>query len=73
MGVVVYPSTTLVPGSFYPGEVTSSTTLDKTTDVSVIAYVTLQTSFKSSCAAGQPMQGNMRQLARDRWNYMYPS
>jgi hypothetical protein len=41
--------------------------------ISVNAYTQLNSSFASSCTAGAPIQGNMRQLALDRWNYMYPS
>lgn len=37
------------------------------------AFTSLNSSFTSSCVAGQPIQGNMRQLALGRWNYMYPS
>jgi lysophospholipase L1-like esterase len=37
------------------------------------SYVDLNSDMTSSARAGAPYQGNMRQLAIDRWNYMYPS
>jgi hypothetical protein len=37
------------------------------------SYVALKSSASSTIVAGVPIQGNMRQLALDRWNYMYPS
>lgn len=49
------------------------TTLIKLTVVSLSSRVQLTTSFSSTIVAGQPIQGDMRQLAFDRWNYMYPS
>ena len=41
------------------------------TIVSRVTYTT--TAFSSTCVVGAPYQGAMRQLAADRWNYMYPS
>lgn len=37
------------------------------------AYGGLNSDLTISARAGAPYQGNMRQLAFDRWNYMYPS
>lgn len=53
--------------------VSTTEMLTKLTVISLTSRSSLNTSFASSITAGQPMQGNMRQLAPDRWNYMYPS
>lgn len=50
-----------------------ATVMTQVVTVKVNALVQYSTSFTSSCSAGVPFQGNMRQLALDRWNYMYPS
>jgi hypothetical protein len=49
------------------------TTLVKTVVISQTALVTLNSSITMGTGAGTPIQGGMRQLASDRWNYMYPS
>jgi len=48
-------------------------TLTKLTAVVLVSRVQFTTSFASTIAVGKPIQGNMRQLALARWNYMYPS
>jgi hypothetical protein len=48
-------------------------TLNVLLTVAVNANVTLTSSITSSVNAGQPVQGNMSQLALARWNYMSPS
>lgn len=48
-------------------------TLIKLTVMSLTSRVSMTSSFTSACTVGAPYQGNMRQLAMDRWNYMYPS
>lgn len=51
-----------------------SAQLVKTTATGVNSDTSLTSSaLITSCVAGQPYQGDMRQLATDRWNYMYPS
>lgn len=50
-----------------------SPTMTKVTVIAIGSLVRENSSFTSSVAAGKPYQGNMRQLALDRWNYMYPS
>lgn len=62
--------------SDYAGQVESvslTEILVKTTNVTIASLTSLTTSFSSTLVAGQPIQGNMRQLALARWNYMYPS
>lgn len=51
----------------------SGNLLNKFTAISFVSRVTLNSSFSSTVAVGKPIQGNMRQLALARWNYMYPS
>jgi hypothetical protein len=41
--------------------------------ISQTALVTLNSSITMGVGAGKPSQLGMRQLASDRWNYMYPS
>lgn len=50
-----------------------TTQLTKTTEIAVNSYTTLNSSFTSSFNVGAVIQGDMRQLAMGRWNYMYPS
>jgi hypothetical protein len=45
----------------------------KTTEIACSASEELDVPATISCAVGAPYQGVMRQLATDRWNYMYPS
>ena len=45
----------------------------KITSITITSRASLNSSFSSTVTAGTPIQGNMRQLAFDRWNYMYPS
>jgi hypothetical protein len=47
--------------------------LNKTTQISCAVSQSLVVQATISCAVGAPYQGVMRQLAYDRWNYMYPS
>jgi hypothetical protein len=47
--------------------------MDKTLEIEVNAMVLHQATVTIECAAGVPYQGNMRQLATDRWQFMYPS
>ena len=73
-----YPSTTTYPGlSVFPGASTTTPGNEGVFTVylviAVSAYTTLNSSFTSSFAVGASYQGTMRQLASDRWNYMYPS
>lgn len=49
------------------------TTQSKLTASSVVSRVQYNSSFASTCVVSLPIQGNIRQLAFDRWNYMYPS
>lgn len=49
------------------------TLMSKVTVMTFVARVQFTSSFSSTFAVGQPIQGNMRQLALARWNYMYPS
>lgn len=48
-------------------------TLVKILTVAVNSLVTLNSSVTIGVESGAPIQGGMRQLALDRWNYMYPS
>ena len=64
---------TIPLSSLAPMMLTFSTQYNKTTSVSIASRVQYNSSFASTIVAGQPIQGNMRQLASDRWNYMYPS
>jgi hypothetical protein len=48
-------------------------TLTKLTIMSLASRVQYTASFSSTIVVGKPIQGNMRQLADARWNYMYPS
>lgn len=50
-----------------------TTTMTKLTVMSIVSRVQYNSSFASTIAVGKPIQGNMRQLALARWNYMYPS
>lgn len=43
------------------------------TAMSLVSRVQYNTSWNSTCIVGAPIQGDMRELALDRWNYMYPS
>lgn len=47
--------------------------MDKTTEIACAVAEELDVQATISCAVGAPYQGVMRQLAFDRWNYMYPS
>jgi hypothetical protein len=47
--------------------------MDKTIEIEVNAMVEMSATVTIECAAGAPYQGNMRQLATDRWQFMYPS
>lgn len=49
------------------------TLMTKLTTMTIVARVQYTTSFASTVKVGTPIQGNMRQLALARWNYMYPS
>lgn len=48
-------------------------TLTKIITISQTSLVTVESSLTIGCEAGSHVQGGMRQLASDRWNYMYPS
>lgn len=50
-----------------------ATQMDKTTAATVVSRVQFTSSFSSTIVVGKPIQGNMKQLALARWNYMYPS
>jgi len=50
-----------------------ATLMTKVTVATLVARVQYTTSFSSTITVGKPIQGNMRQLALARWNYMYPS
>jgi hypothetical protein len=50
-----------------------ATQMSTDTAMSLSSRVTFNTSWASTCVVGAPIQGSMRQLALDRWNYMYPS
>lgn len=45
----------------------------KSTQFTLTAHTGLTSSLASTVSVGKPIQGNMRQLALARWNYMYPS
>lgn len=47
--------------------------MDKTIQVSCDVSESVDAQATISCTVGAPYQGVMRQLATDRWNYMYPS
>lgn len=47
--------------------------LVKTTQFTLTAHTSLTSSIAFACSVGKPIQGDMRQLALARWNYMYPS
>lgn len=51
----------------------STPAFSKLTAMTLIARVQYTSSFTSTVRVGTPIQGNMRQLALARWNYMYPS
>lgn len=51
----------------------AETRLSKSLMVSVNSFTSLTSSVTVACNAGAPYQGNMRQLALGRWNYMYAS
>lgn len=50
-----------------------ASSLNKTTEIACDVSEGLTVQVTISCAVGAPYQGVMRQLALDRWNYMYPS
>ena len=47
--------------------------MDKTTQIAIAALQELSATVTIDCAVAQPIQGNMQQLAADRWQFMYPS